>query len=216
MFRRKLDHLAALTGVLLLAACTTPAGPQDSGLSVPDAWNHLQASAPLTADASAEVEQDWWKHFRDPTLNSLIEEALANSKTLQVAKARIDEARANRGVTRSALFPEVNAVGSLSRSNQGFLTQNHTVNLAGGDLQASWEVDLFGRNQARVAEATAILQSEEASSQAVRVELLAEVARNYFDMRNYERQLVLTRANLETQQKTFELTQVQLQGGFAS
>src|SRR5262249_50311493 len=137
-------------------------------------------------------------------------------KTLQIAKARIDEARANRGVARSALFPEVDAVGSVSRGNQGFLTRNQTVNLAQANLQASWEVDLFGRNQARVAEATAILQSEEASSQAVRVELLAEVARNYFDMRNYERQLVLTRANLETQQKTFELTQVQFQGGFAS
>src|SRR5215831_4072933 len=160
MFRRKLDRLAALTAVLLLAACTTPAGPQDSGLSVPAAWNHLQASAVLTADASAEVEQDWWKHFRDPTLNSLIEEALANSKTLQVAKARIDEARANRGVARSALFPEVNGVAGAQRGNQGFTTFNQTVGVAQAELQASWELDLFGRNQARVAEATAILQSE--------------------------------------------------------
>jgi multidrug efflux system outer membrane protein len=217
MFRRTRDRFAALTAALLLAACSTASvGPQESGVSLPAAWNQLQASAPITADASAQVEQDWWKHFRDPTLNALIEEALANSKTLQVAKARIDEARANRGVARSALFPEVDAVGNASRSNQGFINRNQTINLGEVDLQATWEVDLFGRNQARVAEASAILESQEASSQAVRVELLAEVARNYFDMRNYERQIALTRANLGTQQKTFELTQVQLQGGFAS
>jgi multidrug efflux system outer membrane protein len=217
MFRRKRDRLAALSAMLLLAACsTTSLGPQESGVSPPKSWNQLQGSAPITASAPGQVEQDWWKHFRDPTLDALIEEALANSKTLQVAKTRIDEARANRGIARSALFPEVNAVGRASRGNQGFFTQNRTVNLGEADLEASWEVDLFGRNQARVAEASAILESQEASSQAVRVELLAEVARNYFDMRNYERQILLTRANLETQQKTFELTQVQLQGGFAS
>jgi multidrug efflux system outer membrane protein len=60
------------------------------------------------------------------------------------------------------------------------------------------------------------LESTEAGSQAVRVALLAEVARNYFDLRNFERQLVLTKQNVETQQKTLELTQVQLQGGYAS
>jgi NodT family efflux transporter outer membrane factor (OMF) lipoprotein len=216
LLRRKLDRFAALTAAFLLAACTTPVGPQESGLSVPAAWNQLQKSPPLTGDASAQVEHDWWKHFRDPTLDALVEEALANNKSLQVAKARVDEARADRGVARAALFSEVDATGSVSRGNQGFLTQKRTVNIAQGELEASWEVDLFGRNQARTAEATAILESEDAASQAVRVELLAEVARNYFDLRNYERQLVLTRANLDTQQKTLELTRVQLQGGFAS
>ena len=216
MLRRKLDRFAAMTAALLLAACTTPVGPQESGLSVPAGWNQLQSSAPLMGEASAQVEHDWWKHFRDPTLDALVQESLANNKTLQVAKARVEEARANRGIARAALFPQLNATGSVSRGNQGFLTQKQTVNIAQGELEASWEVDLFGRNQARTAEATAILESEEAATQAVRVELLAEVARNYFDLRNYERQLVLTRANLETQQKTFELTRVQLQGGFAS
>jgi multidrug efflux system outer membrane protein len=216
MHSRKLARFAALMAALLVAACTTPVGPQDSNISVPASWNQLQASASIAADRSAQVEHDWWRHFSDPTLDALIQEALSNNKTLLVAKARVDEARANRGIARAALFPQVDATGSVARGNQGFLTGDHTVGIAQAELEASWEVDLFGKNQARTAEATAILESEEAASQAVRVELLAEVARNYFDMRNYERQLVLTRANLETQQKTFELTQVQLQGGFAS
>ena len=216
MHSRKPARFAALIAALLLAACTTPVGPQDSNIPVSGSWNQLQASAPIAANQSAEVEHDWWKHFRDPTLDALVAEALASNKTLMVAKSRVDEARANRGIARAALFPEIDATASVSRGNQGFVTQNRTIGVGQAELQASWEVDLFGRNQARTAQATAILESEEAASQAVRVELLAEVARNYFDMRNYERQLVLTRANLETQQKTFELTQIQLQGGFAS
>src|SRR5258706_492512 len=216
MRNRKPARFAALIAALLLAACTTPVGPQDSNIPVSGSWNQLQASAPIAANQSAEVEHDWWKHFRAPTLDALVAEALASNKTLMVAKSRVDEARANRGIARAALFPEIDATASASRGNQGFVTKNRTIGVGQAELQASWEVDLFGRNQARTAQATAILESEEAASQAVRVELLAEVARNYFDMRNYERQLVLTRANLETQQKTFELTQIQLQGGFAS
>jgi NodT family efflux transporter outer membrane factor (OMF) lipoprotein len=211
---RKRSPLWVLLAALMLAACTTSPPPQGSGIDVPTNW--VRQEAPLAADASAGVEHDWWRHFDDPTLDALIGEALANNKSLQIAKARIEEARANRGIARASLFPQVNAAASASRANQGFLTNDKVFNIADVELDASWEIDLFGRNQARNREAAAILESEEAGSQAVRIGLLAEVARNYFDMRNFERQIALTRENLETQQKTLELTQVQLQGGYAS
>jgi NodT family efflux transporter outer membrane factor (OMF) lipoprotein len=172
--------------------------------------------APLATDASAGVEHDWWHRFSDPTLDSLIGEALANNKSLQIAKSRVEEARANRGIARASLYPQVNAAASASRGNQGLLTNDKAFNIADAELDASWEIDLFGRNQAHNREAAAILESEEAGSQAVRIGLLAEVARTYFDMRNFERQIALTRENLETQRKTLELTGVQLQGGYAS
>jgi multidrug efflux system outer membrane protein len=165
----------------------------------------VRQDAPLAVDANAAVEHDWWRHFGDPTLDALIGEAVANNKSLQIAKARVEEARANRGIARASLFPQINAAASASRGNQGLLTNDKVFNIADAELDASWEIDLFGRNQARNREAAAILESEEAGSQAVRIGLLAEVARNYFDMRNFERQIVLTRQNLETQRKTLEL-----------
>jgi NodT family efflux transporter outer membrane factor (OMF) lipoprotein len=210
----RLKDLAAVTIALVLSACTTPVGPQPSGIAAPPSWNGLQNSA-LIIPADG-VDQQWWKHFRDPVLDRLVSEAFANNRTLAIAKARVDEARASRTIARSALFPDVEAVGTASRANQGILTLNRAINTSEVDLQASWELDLFGRNQARTAQATAILQSEEAASQAARVELLAEVARNYFDLRNYEQQIALTRTNLDLQQKTFELTNTQFQAGFAS
>jgi multidrug efflux system outer membrane protein len=212
------NSLSVAFAALVLAACaTTPRGAQNSDVPVAPSWNQLEKANPaLAMNANAQVEHDWWRHFGDPTLDALITEAIANNKSLQIAVARIEEARANRGITRSRLFPEVVGAASAQRGNQGVLTGDRTLNLGDASIEASWEADLFGRNQARTAEAGAILQSEEAAAQAVQVALLAEVARNYFDVRNYERQLVLTEQNLETQRMTLSLIQAQLQGGFSS
>jgi NodT family efflux transporter outer membrane factor (OMF) lipoprotein len=208
-------NLLPLLAILFLTACVSPVDTQDSGIPAPEAWNRLsseQANLPLAASPEAQIDQVWWKHFEDPTLDALVAEALANSKTLQIAMARVEEARAGRGVSTSALFPQVTGNASAQRANQGVLSNDQPMNIAQADIQATWEFDLFGRNQARVAQATAILQSTEASQQAVRVALLAEVARNYFDFRNYERQLALTRENLDTQKETLKLIQAQKQG----
>jgi len=217
MLKKNRTRLSVLLAALLLSACISPGPKQSSNVDVPQSWSRLSAAdMPLASAPAAEVEQQWWRNFGDTTLDALITEALISNKTLQIAKARIEEARANRGLARSSLFPEVNATGGISRSNQGFATNNGTINIAQANLEATWELDIFGRNQARTRQAGAILESEEASAQAVRLGLLAEVARNYFDLRNYERQLVLTRANLASQQRTLELIQAQFRGGFSS
>jgi NodT family efflux transporter outer membrane factor (OMF) lipoprotein len=208
--------------IATLPGCVGPLGPQRSGIDSPLSWNGLPAGsraalqAPLATGPDAEVDHRWWRHFGDPTLDLLIDEALANNKTLQIAKARVEEARAGRGVAEARLFPEVNANASAVRGNQGYATNNTAVGIAGVNLEASWQIDLFGRNRARAAEAGAIWESQEASQRAVRVGLLVEVARNYFEMRNSERQLSLTRQNLETQKKTLELVQAQMRGALAS
>ena len=214
---------SALLAVLLLAACTAPVGPQESGIAPPSLWRRLtgpEAAAdlntPLAAAPAAEVEQVWWRHFGDPVLDALVAEALADSKTLAIAKARVEEARAAGGVARSRLFPEISGTLGAQRGNQGFATNDKAVSLGEADLQATWELDLFGRNQARVAEATALLESEEAASQGIRVGLLADIARSYFDLRDAQRQIALTRQNLETEKRTLELIQAQVEGALAS
>ena len=192
--RKFRTSLSVAFAALVIAACaTTPPGPQSSDVPVASSWTQLEKANPaLAMNANAQVEHEWWRHFGDPTLDALIAEAVANNKSLQIAVARIEEARANRGVARSRLFPEVTGSASAQRGNQGFQSFDETFSAGQATIDASWEVDLFGRNQARTAEAGAILQSEEAATQAVQVALLAEVARNYFDVRNFERQVVLT------------------------
>lgn len=208
--------LILLAGTIL-TACTMPKNSKPSGIDAPAQWSKIKDSeAPFVMDAAAAVDQKWWTSFEDPALNALIGQAMANNKTLAIAKARIEEARALRLSARSALMPQLNLTGGAGRGNQGLLTGDQTITLNQASLEASWEIDLFGRNQARVAEAAVILQSEEASRQAVMVGLSAEVARTYFDLRNYETQLDITKRNLETQQKTAKLIDAQLQGAMAS
>jgi multidrug efflux system outer membrane protein len=223
MYNSKHITIILLLGAMLLSGCSAPLGPQDSGIAAPSLWNRLTGAAPanqkdlpLIESPEAEVDHLWWIRFGDSTLDALITEALGNNKTLQIARARVEEARAGRNQTRARLFPEINVVAGARRNNLGYTTNNKAVSIGEVDVEASWELDIFGRNRARVSEASALLQSIEASRQAVRVALLAEVARNYFDLRNYEHQLRLTRQNLETQKKTQELVKAQLQGALAS
>ena len=102
------------------------------------------------------------------------------------------------------------------RGNQGFATNNKPIGLGEAYLEASWEVDLFGKNQARAAQAAAIVQSAEASRQAVLVALLANVARTYFELRNEDDQIAITAKNLATQQRTLDLIRAQQEGALAS
>jgi len=219
MSKRLPPSLLLLSG-LLLSACAAAPGPQDSEIETPSSWSRLfggsSIPAPLTSPPDAEVEQNWWRHFDDPILDALVAEALENNQGLAIAKARVEEARANRGVARSALLPEVSIQGGAQRGNQGYATNDKEVSIAEIDLHASWDLDLFGRNQARMAQSSALLQSEDASRQGVRVALLAEVARTYFDLRDAMRQLDLTRQNLDTQQRTLEIILAQQQGAMAS
>jgi multidrug efflux system outer membrane protein len=223
MFNLKHAPFLAIIVTTLLAACTSPVGPQNSLVKTPSLWSRLTGATPtvdlntpLATSPEAGVDHKWWKHFDDPTLDVLIAEALANNKTLQIAKARVEEARAGRKAAQSLLFPQINASTGGQRGNLGYFTNDQAISFSEVEGVASWELDLFGRNQARMAGATAILQSEEAARQAVRVGLFAEVARNYLAMRDYERQINLTKQNLETQEKTLELIQAQMQETKAS
>ena len=183
MSERTFSPLAPLLAGLLLAACAGPVGPQMSGVEPPSLWSRLtradpapvkaDPAAPLVLGSDAEVEHHWWRRFGDPTLDTLVAEALAGNQTLAIAKARVEEAEAARGLARSRLLPEISAVGSAQRANQGYATADKAVGLAEIDLKATWELDLFGRNQARLAETTALLQSEEATRQGVRVPMSA-------------------------------------------
>jgi NodT family efflux transporter outer membrane factor (OMF) lipoprotein len=220
----RLAGLALLTATSLAGCSTDPVGPQASGIETPGVWSRLWGAdnplppkdLPLMTNDAAEVEQRWWQSFGDPVLDRLIDGALANNKTLQIAESRVAEARASRHGAEANLLPEVAATGAANRGNQGYATLNQSVSIGGADLEASWEVDLFGKNQARAAEASAILQSQDARRQAAMASLLAEVARNYFDLRNEEEQLTITRKNLVTQQRTLDLIKAQQEGALSS
>ena len=211
------SKILAVSAMILLAACTAPAPVQESKLSIPDAWTRLAKSeAALASTDAVEIEQAWWKSFNDPVLDRLIGRALANNKSLQIAAARVAEAEAGLSGSKADLLPNITGGGDVTRGNQGLTSSNQSLTVKEGAVQASWELDLFGKNQARVRQAGALAQSQEAQRQAVMVSLLADVARTYFDLRNDQEQIRITKANLATQQKTLDLINAQRVGALSS
>ena len=204
--------------LLALTACTGAEPQQSSGITPPELWNSVTSTpkAPVVLDVKSPTDHQWWTHFNDPVLNDLISQALANNQSLAIAKSRVEEARAERLGARSALFPQISGGLDATRGNQGLATFYEPMTVKDADLNATWELDLFGKNQARVAQTNALLQSSEASAQGVRVSLLAEVARTYFDLRDTDRQIALTQKNLDTENETLKLTRDQMKAAFAS
>ena len=209
---------------LSLTACVRPVEFQQSGIETPEIWYTFVEEPetenfwdkPLIVDDCAEVEQRWWYNFHDSSLDAFIARALANNKTLAIAGARVDEAKATRLRSFSNLMPQISLNADAQRGNQGFYTADKPLSYEDVSIQASWELDLFGKNQARLAAAMALVQNEEILRQGVIVSLLSEVANSYFDFRNYQKQLAITKENLATQKRTLELTKAQFQEAFAS
>jgi multidrug efflux system outer membrane protein len=170
----------------------------------------------VVTSAEATINHTWWQVFNDATLNDLIQRALAHNLDLQVAEARVEEARAARKGARANLLPQVNITGGASRGNDASTGYNSVSNTTQAAVEASWELDLFGRTQKQVSAASAQLQSAEARKHAVQVALLSEVARNYFTLRNLERQVLITEQNLATQRRTLEIIQARFDLGDAS
>ena len=115
---------------ILLSGChTASVGLQDSGIETPSSWNQLTSNqrktinlnTPLAISTEAKIDQSWWKNFNDPILNSLIDEALKNNKTLQIAKSRIQEAKAGRALAQSSLFPQINGFRNVNVYKFAFL-----------------------------------------------------------------------------------------------
>src|SRR5262249_15372747 len=198
-------------------------------LRVPAAWTEAQQKG--VATRSDELAR-WWSAFKDPLLNSLVDRAVRSNLDLRLAEARIREARASRAVTASGAWPTVNVSGSYTRNRAsenaiGAPAQGAVVapsfggakinqNLYRSGLDARLERDAFGRARRSMEAADATVGVTVEDGRDVLVTLLGEVAKDYIDLRGFQRRLAVARANLKTQQDTLELTQVRFQAGLAS
>jgi outer membrane protein, multidrug efflux system len=187
------------------------------------------STQPMSMDQPPQNYQQWWMTFNDPKLNGLILRAVQGNPDLIAAEARIREARASRGVIASGLWPEVDANASYTHSrdsaNLPGLSQ-FTAALGGGapalttDLwqagfDASWEIDVFGGTRRAIESANYSLQAAVWDKRDVLVSLMAEVAVNYIELRGAQRELGIAQGNLESQQKTLELTRRKAEGGLS-
>jgi NodT family efflux transporter outer membrane factor (OMF) lipoprotein len=191
---------------------------------VPAAWSSPPANG-LTDIAA--VSPDWWTSFNDAELDSLIQRAAQSNPDLRVAEAHLRQARAVRQMSASDFWPTLDTSASYARAKQSRnqpligalpLPPNfpfeYSVYQAGFD--SSWEIDLFGAKRRALEAASAEWEgSVEARNDAL-VSILAEVGRNYVDLRGDQLRLEIARRNLRLQEEVLELTRARFQGGVAT
>lgn len=205
-------------GLFILTGCQTASRYERPELDMPDVWQDAEAVQPL--DDREESLQAWWAQFADPDLSALIERALSDSLTLQTAALRIEEATALRGVAAGDRLLAVNGTGAaqaarLSDAEGGALRDSRSVESYRVGLDASWELDLWGRIRQSVRAADAAVGVAVEEYRDALVILAGEVARQYFVVRELQQRLVFLNANIQAQKETLRMTQGRYDNGLA-
>lgn len=214
-----------LVSLAALAACTVGpdyAGPKSAGaVGAPAAFARAG-----DASTAAPAVADWWRGLNDPVLDRLVERALADNPSIDVAEARLRQARAALRLDRSNGLPNANVQGTYLRAElpEGGLTGGGGeggggttgVDFYNVGFDASWEIDLFGGQKRRVEAARAGLGAAEAQFADAQVSLTAEVASAYVNLRDRQRRLDLGRATAETRRRILALTEQRFRAGTAS
>ncbi|OIP90093.1 MAG: RND transporter [Syntrophobacteraceae bacterium CG2_30_61_12] len=174
----------------------------------------------LDGKANPESLAEWWTTFNDTKLTHLIERAVKGNLDLKKAWAQVRAARARRGFAESGLIPSLSGSDSVTWTHTidngaANVTSGSGSELYSANLDASWELDVFGGVRRSVEAAQGDLQASDESLRNVLVSLLSEVALNYFDVRTYQDRLEVAANNLESQSETYQLTQWRYQAGLA-
>ncbi len=200
---------------LALSACAVGPDYQRPAVELPQGW---QAGA--VAATTPAVSPTWWRAYGDPVLDQLVDEALANNRNLASAAAKVDEARAQAGIARSNLLPQLSATAGYQKGRSA--TELRTpgapavtdVRSANGLL--SWELDLWGKLRRANEAAYAGYLSSQYAEEAARLSISATVAQTYFQLRAFDAQLEITRQTLVSREESLRLNQRRFQGGVTS
>jgi NodT family efflux transporter outer membrane factor (OMF) lipoprotein len=202
-----------LAGAILSGGCTV-IGPDFNKpqTELPEQWN--DTGTVVLEKQQADYSQ-WWQVFQDPVLNTLVETARSQNLTLQIAGLRVLEARAQLGIVTGNLYPQNQTVSgnySYNRGKETLLTDRY-FSQAGIGFDVAWEMDFWGKFRRSLESADASLLASVAGYDDVLVTLIAEVARNYVQIRTLEERIRLARENIAIQQRSLELTTNQFETG---
>lgn len=194
----------------LLAGCALQPAYEQPATIVAGQWQAQQPHG-----GSVEALTDWWQRFDDQAITVLVGQAESDSPTLAQALAQIDSARAALASAGAASLPEIGASGSLTRGKQAE-TGGTTTTTRSGALDASWELDLFGRQRSGRESASAQLQARIDDWHDARVSLAAEVADSYVRYRGCRQLVAAYQAQADSQAQTLRATRVAVSAGFSA
>jgi outer membrane protein, multidrug efflux system len=207
--------------LLFLCGCTVGPNYQRPKLATPA---QFRAPEPLPAPEAASIaDSKWFEIFKDEQLQALIRTALVQNYDLRGAATRVEEARANLGITRSNQFPQFGASGGvninrLSRNGEtpipAVLLPSQNRNFGEASLNLlSFEVDLWGKLRRATEAARANLLSAEENRKTVITTLVSDVATAYLSLRELDYELEISTRTLQTREQSLDLTKSRQAGG---
>ena len=197
-----------------LAGCAVGPNYRRPPVAVPDHYDAERA----TAEAQSLADLPWWRLFDDPLLVGLIDKALQHGFDVQIAAARVDEARARYGFARSQFFPQVDYQAGFQRTKRDQIIDptRNTTNVWSLEAGLSWELDVWGRIRRLNESAKAGYLATEEARRGVMLSLVSDVATAYFELRELDAELDIAKRTREAFQGTFELFNRRLEGGASS
>jgi NodT family efflux transporter outer membrane factor (OMF) lipoprotein len=211
-------------GAILIALATTacatrtpyqpPAAPE-----TPPAF-HETADWKTAAPADQTLRGTWWELFDDPQLNALEAQIDVSNETLKAQQARFAQARAAIAISRSDRYPQVTASPSVLHARTSAKRPQGTQHVSDTDfllpIDASYEIDVWGRVRSTIDSSRAAAQASAADLESVRLSLHAELALDYFELRGIDAEQQILDAAVTAYTRALELTRARFTGGIAS
>lgn len=209
-------YLSVAISAALLAGCAVGPDYQRPALELPATVGNALVAGP------AQAGQPWWKVFRDPALDKLIEEAVAHNTDILTAAARVTEAEAQLGIARSDQFPTFYATAGRTRAHS---SQDAPLFQPGlpldtidnkGAINVSFDLDFWGQYRRATEAARADLMASEAHRDTVRLTLESGVAEAYIGLLALDAQLAAGQLALQRAKEAFEMQKVRFSAGVSS
>jgi len=228
-------RLLATAAALAVAGCAVGPDYHRPDNRLPDQYDSAAAAA-TEAASPAVVQAEWWKLYNDPTLNVLVDAAIANNPNIRLAIARVDEARAALRETNALFFPEVDysgigararsgaaggSIGGSSASGSSASTTAATGNPIYGNFfrlegSVSYELDLWGRLRRESEASKASLLATTYARDVTFLALESTTAQSYFALRSLDAQIGVTQNTLQAVGESLDIARKRLEAGYTS
>src|SRR6267154_1403093 len=213
-FMKKMRPLiSVILASILIGGCTVGPKYHKPAVQTPTTYRDLRESPQAQAQVASYADLPWWQVFQDPQLQDLVRTALKQNYDMQLATERINAARAQLGITRSSLFPQVQGDGNFTGGkDQSFQAKSNFLALT---ADVAFQLDLFGKLRRETEAARAQLLATEDAQRTVMLTLVSDVASDYFNLLRLDLELQITRDTVNTQEDSVKLTSFRLDRGVA-
>jgi outer membrane protein, multidrug efflux system len=212
--KKRLRPAIAVLTAGLLGGCMVGPNYHRPAVQTPTEFRDLQQNSQLQAQTASYADLPWWQVFQDPKLQELIRTALKQNYDLLLATERINAARAQLAVTRSSLYPQVQAGGTFAGGKENVEQSRYNFLILAAD--AAFQVDLFGRLRRATEASRAELLATEDARQTVVLTLVSDVASDYFALLQLDLELQITHDTISAQTDSVKLTNLRLDHGVAT